>query len=80
MSEKQEVSGYERSDGEAVKETLLSLLVSIGCQSETIERQIDLTYAPCRELYDAAVRSKRPEDMRRVLHVCKPFAQARTDE
>ena len=67
-----------------MKETLLAFLVSIGNPIDTVRNdmasQIDLTYAPCRELYAAALTSKKMEDMRHVLHVCKPIAAMRTDE
>lgn len=67
-----------------MKETLLAMLVSIGNQvaivGVDVPSEIDMTYAPCRELYATALASKKPADMRRVLHVCKPFDQVRTDE
>jgi len=61
-----------------MKEIILAVLVSIGNQEPV---NIDLSYAPCKALYDKAVKSQRPADMRYVEKVCRVIEPSiRSDE
>ena len=51
-----------------MKEILLAAMVSFG---NPVPVKIDLAYAPCRALYEKAVKSQKPSDMRYVEKVCR---------
>lgn len=50
---------------------LLSLLLSVPMPLMVPDApKIDLTYQPCVEMYQAALKSGRQSDMRRVQNLC----------